>query len=171
MTGLMRVSNENGLWKEVVRDWERQCQRFDEDIGDYAQASLPVLEGLATETQRRSAGVYALQGDGEYLGLCQLNVTLLPGYVGPVLRVRHIVHAPRFDFESHVEVEDYTKVLGGILSGTYDASCGEMEAKHIKFHFKSPAERVFFEVLRDELRDHAIFSSIDLQGSWLYISK
>lgn len=167
----LRVSRENGLWDAVMQDWERQCQAFNEDLAEYATASLPVLQSLATETQRRNAGVYAVRVDNCYTGLCQLNVAMLPGYDAPVLRVRHIVHSPRYDFDQAISEEEYSKVLGDILAGVYLLSEDEMQAKHIKFHFRSPAERIFFEQLKHVLAEQGPFSVIELRGSWLYISK
>lgn len=171
MPDFVRVSVENGLWKELVNDWETQCQDYDEQLEEYATASMPVLASLAAEPQRRLAGVFAVREGKRFEGICQLNAALLPGYTGMVLRVRHIVHAPRFDFESKLSVDEYSFVLGEILVGVHDVSNNEMQAPHIKFHFKSPAERVYFDKLKNALRDRNIFSSTELQGSWLYITK
>ncbi|OJY34660.1 MAG: hypothetical protein BGP11_08580 [Rhodobacterales bacterium 65-51] len=167
----LRVSSENRLWNGLIADWEDQCREFSEDLGEYAMASLPVLESLASETQRKNAGVFALRSDRGYEGICQLNVTPLPGYNGPVLRVRHIVHAPRYDFDNTLGVDEYGQVLTGTLLGVFRTSNGEMKAQHIKFHFKSPAEQMFFTRLKDALSEKEVFSSIELKGSWLYITK
>jgi len=167
----VRVSNENRLWKQLINDWEDQCREFGEDIGDYATASLPVLESLASETQRKNAGVFAVRSERGFEGICQLNVTPLPGYTGPVLRVRHIVHAPRYDFEEAMDIDEYAAVLASTLLGVFRTSEHDMKAEHIKFHFKSPAEQMFFSKLKDALAEKELFSLMELKGSWLYITK
>lgn len=171
MSEFLRVSTENGLWKELVNDWDEQCQSFSESLDDYATASIPVLGALAGEPQRKYAGVYAIRDENGFAGVCQLNSTLLPKYNGMVLRVRHIVHAPRFDFEDNLTVDEYSTVLAELLVGVYTVSNSEMQAPHIKFHFKSPAERTYFDQLKNVMQEKTTFSSIQLQGSWLYITK
>lgn len=167
----VRVSSDNRLWNQLIIDWEDQCRDFHEDLGEYAMASLPVLESLASETQRKNAGVFAVRSERGFEGICQLNVTPLPGYTGPVLRVRHIVHAPRYDFTSDMSIDEYGAVLAHTLLGVFRASNNEMKAQHIKFHFKSPAEQMFFSRLKDALNEKELFSSMELKGSWLYITK
>jgi len=110
-------------------------------------------------------------GDSTYDAMCQLNVAFLPGYTGKVLRVRHIIHSPMFDFDEGKTVDDYVNVLADIFSGVLSASEGEMLAPHVKFHFRSPAERSFFNTLQDILSKRPIFAGVEMRGAWLYISK
>ena len=103
--------------------------------------------------------------------MCQLNVALLPGFDGKVLRVRHIVHSPKYDFDDTVGVDDYASFLVDIFLGVFSISYTEMPAPYIKFHFRSPAERSFFSEFKKalEVKDH--FKAIEMRGSWLYIKK
>jgi hypothetical protein len=166
-----RVSIENGLWPELLRQWEDECSSYEEDFSDYATASIPTLRPLAESAQVKKAGVYALCDESYYMALCQLNVAFLPGYDGKVLRVRHIVHSPRYDFDNDVAIEQYGDLLSRLFVGVFDASDGEMAAPYVKFHFKSPAERAFFAALQTALHGHSAFASVEMRGSWLYIKK
>lgn len=166
-----RVSTENGYWPELIRQWEADCESYSETLEDYATASIPTLRPLAEQAQTHSSGVYALKSDDSFLGLCQLNTALLPGYDGRVLRVRHIVHSPKFDFDTNLTIDDYAAFLAGVLVGVFEVSDNEMLAPHIKFHFKSPAEKTFFAQLQTAIKKIKGVDEVALKGSWLYIKK
>ena len=170
-TELVRVSRENGLWQKLLKEWNAQCEAFDENLDDYAVSSMAVIRPLAEATQTPNAGVYALTENDSFTGLCQLNVAFIPGYQDKVLRVRHIVHSPRFDFDDSVSIEDYTKFLSGLLVGVFHISNNEMRAPNIKFHFKSPAERLFFDKMKSAVKDSGIADTVEMRGAWLYIRK
>lgn len=168
----LRVSTENGHWPKLLKDWEQQCSDFRENFFDYAVASLSTLRPLAEQAQTASTGVFALLSpESRYLGACQLNAAYLPGYTDKVLRVRHIVHAPHFDFDDNVTLDDYTSFLSDLFIGVFEASDTEMPAAHMKFHFQSPAERAFFSVYQKALKSHSVVAKVELNGSWLYITK
>jgi hypothetical protein len=166
-----RISTENGQWPELIRQWELECERYDEALDDYATASIPTVRPLAEQAQTHSAGVYALKSGDSFLGLCQLNVALLPGYDGRVLRVRHIVHSPKFDFDADVPIEEYVSFLAGVLVGVFTVSDNDMQAPYVKFHFKSPAEKAFFAQLQVAIKKIKGVDEVALKGSWLYIKK
>lgn len=170
-TKLVRVSRENGLWHKLLNEWSGQCELFGEDLGEYATSSMTVIRPLAEDTQTPNAGVYALNVNDSFAGLCQLNCTFLPGHDGKVLRVRHIVHSPRFDFDSGITLGDYQDFLSELLVGVFVCSINEMRAPYVKFHFKSPAERSFFAALKSALQAQAVFEEVEMVGSWLYIKK
>lgn len=167
----LRVSNENGHWQKLMQQWSDQCETFLEALDDYAVASLPALRPLAESAQVSTAGVYSVLVEGKYLGVCQLNAAFLPGYDGRVLRVRHIVHCPEFDFSEQITLEDYVNFLTNILVGVFEISAQEMQAPYIKFHFKSPAERAFFEHLKTSIESLPLIDKVEMKGSWLYIKK
>lgn len=167
----LRVSNENGQWQQLMQQWSDQCDSFSEALDDYAVTSLPAIRPLAESAQVSTAGVYSVLNEGKYLGICQLNVAYLPGYDGRVLRVRHIVHCPNFDFSDQATLEDYVQFLSSILIGVFDVSSSEMQAPYIKFHFKSPAERTFFDQLRTSISNLPLIDKVEMKGSWLYVKK
>jgi hypothetical protein len=167
----IRVSVQNGHWDSLLNQWEESCTEFDEPFSDYATGSLPILRPLAEKDQVNSSGVFALKDDSRYHGICQLNSAHLKGYTGKVLRVRHIVHAPRYDFSVDVELDDYATLLSGIFKGVIDVSNEEMHSPDVKFHFTSPAERQFFTEFNTALKGHKVFDKVDMAGSWLYIKK
>ena len=166
-----RVSRDNGQWSDLLNQWESECGKFEENFDEYAPATIDVLRPLAEETQIAHSGVYAFSKESDYMAMCQLNVAYLPGYPGKVLRVRHILYSPRFDFDAALAIEDYAAVLTGVFIGVLRSSDTDMLARHIKFHFRSPAEREFYSVLKEHLKDTSVFEHIDLRGAWLYITK
>ncbi|GGF77034.1 hypothetical protein SAMN05216376_11232 [Mameliella alba] len=166
---LERITGEG--WDKLVLEWEEECSSFEEDFGDYAVASLPVLAELARAAPRRDAAVYGLMSDGKVDVVCQANSTLLPGYTGKVLRVRHIVLAPRFDFSEDITIEAYTETLANVFAGVLGLADDVMPSDHIKFHLKSPAEKSFGGAFTDALSGHPAFSLVAMKGSWIYLSK
>lgn len=162
---------EKSDWAKLVLEWESQCSDFEEDFGEYAMASLPVLAELACSIPRRDAAVYALTLDGAVDAVCQANSTFLPGYTGKVLRIRHIVLSPRFDFSADVDIEDYVKTLTGVFSGAVGLAYKEMPSEHVKFHLKSPAERTFGQAFTNALKGNVSFTEVAIKGSWIYLSK
>lgn len=168
---LVRVSRNDSSWSDLLRQWEELSSDFGEDFAEYAPASLEALRPLAEQPQMVQAGVYAVCHDSNYMGICQLNCAHLPGYDNKVLRVRHIVHSPRFDYADDVGEDEYATFLSDIFIGAYNASISEMPAPYIKFHFRSPAERRFFSVLKRNLSKVSQFKEIEMRGAWLYVSR
>lgn len=167
---LERVSTQDGTWNDLTLQWERQCNDFGEDFSEYAMASMPVVEGLASAPQRADAAVFAAKKQEEFLAACQLNSTFLPGYKGKVLRVRHIVLAPKYDF-GEVDIHDYQEVLVATFLGALFAADRDMPSDHIKFHLRSPAELSFGGAFTEVLSESKKFKRCDMRGSWIYISK
>lgn len=171
---LVKVAEADGSWEELTKAWKAQCERYGESLDDYAIASMPILSDLAADSSnsvQRKAGVFALTSDGVFEAACHANVALLPGYKGPVLRMRHITFSPKFDYDSAIEINQYERALVGVFVGTLRLSYGEMKADHIKFHLRSPAERMFAQAFTKALDDNVDFSQVETKGAWLYLSK
>lgn len=167
---LERMTSADGSWQGLVRDWEAKCSEYSENLDDYATASFPVMDELATGTQRSNAGVYALKDGENHLAACQVNVAFLPGYTGEVLRVRHITLSPSYDFSDEITLDEYANVLVSIFTGTVDLALDQMPAKHVKFHLRSPAEREFADRFVGALSGNSAFKNVSLIGSWVYLS-
>lgn len=169
---LQRVSLSDGSWYDLYRQWESECDGFEEDFAEFAPASLPVLDELARGTQLANAGVFAYRDDSEnFLATCQVNVCLLPGYDGKVLRVRHILVSPQHEFDADMEIETYIRTLTGVFVGAIGLSVDGMPSQHVKFHLRSPAERHFGHMFTEALEGHEAFSGVAMRGSWIYLSK
>lgn len=164
-----RISRENGLWDKLWVDWDEICSTFNENFQDFAPSSLTVLKPLAESPQIGSAGVYALFDEGAPLAVCQLNVAFIKGYDNKVLRLRHLLLSPEFDFSDDVTVENYVQILSETFAGTVLCAQNEMHAKHVKLHLQSPADRQFFKEIEQHLSKSATFASIKLHGAWLYV--
>jgi len=166
-----RISDRDGSWHELIGQWEAKCEAYGENISDYATASLPLIEDAASSSARVSYGAFAYSENDEYLAACQVNTAFLPGYKGKVLRVRHIVLSPDFDFSSDIVLEDYTNVLVGVFVGAIHLAAKDMPADHLKFHLRSPLERELGEYFTEAMAEDATFTSADIVGSWIYLSK
>ncbi|SLN36174.1 hypothetical protein AQS8620_01286 [Aquimixticola soesokkakensis] len=167
------VSNFNGHWQALTKQWEEECQNYGENFEDYAAASMPILEELASsEPTNRAAGVYAAtDGNGKYIAACHANCSHLPGYDGKVLRIRHITFSPDFDFgDSHV-LRSYEDALVSVFVGTISLSFNEMKARHIKFHLRSFAEIQFAHRFTEEAEKDGNFKEVKMKGAWIYLSK
>jgi hypothetical protein len=130
---------------------------------------MAVLDELV-RTPKPWAGAYALKVGGRYQAICQANSTRLPGYAGRVLRVRHIVLAPAFDFGDY-SVKDYSRVLVSLFTCIYALSRKGLPSAHIKFHLASPADLQFFSMMGNALGKVDVFKSVEMKGAWLYITK
>lgn len=166
---LKRLEMKDGSWPAFVLDWQSQCEKAGEDFAAYAVGSFDVLSGLATAPEKNAA-VYALMKDGQHDAVCQVNCTSLPGYDGPVLRVRMMLLSPDFDFGIR-PIEHYGPTLVHIFMGIYILSEGEMASRHIKFHLRSPADRAFFAAIGESLTGVGTFEKVELSGAWLYVTK
>ncbi|MFG6566654.1 hypothetical protein [Sulfitobacter sp. 1A13679] len=167
----IRVSYQNQEWHRLVREWSAECDEFEENFGEYATASLPVLDELASSAQTPAAGVFGYEEEGSFKAVYQANSSFLPGYVGKVLRIRHIVLAPKFDFSDEFDIDDYINVMIGVFAGAILLADGELMAQHVKFHLKSPAEREFGQKFIQAAGKQPVFAKAEMRGSWIYLSK
>ncbi|MTI43703.1 hypothetical protein JM93_01587 [Roseibium hamelinense] len=166
----VQIDNQSHSWAEFKADWAAQCDRFAEDIDDYATATLPVLEKLVINPEPK-AGVFSLKSDSQFLNVCQVNTAAIPGYDGPVLRVRNLTVAPLHDF-GDISDNDYGQVLIKTLVGVMEISDeGDLKADHVKFHLRSPIERSFFQALGVGLDNADVYKDVRMAGAWLYITK
>ena len=166
----MRLSREGGEWSALWKNWDDVCTNYGEQFSEFAPSALSVLKPLAEDPQVGSAGVFGLKENEEFLAACQLNVALLPKYEGKVLRLRHLVLSPEFDFSDENNLAKYIVVLSNMFAGAVKLANSEMEAKHLKLHLLSPADREFFSNFSEYLSDVAKFSSVKMGGAWLYIT-
>lgn len=164
-----RISRENGLWGNLWAEWDKICTSFDENFQEFAPSSLTVLQPLAENPQTESAGVFALIDQGSILAVCQLNVAFIKGYDNKVLRLRHLLLSPEYDFSDNVTVESYVQILSEMFAGTVHCANSELPAKHVKLHLQSPADRQFFKEIEQHLNVSATFSAVKMHGAWLYI--
>lgn len=166
-----KLTTSNGEWQNLVQQWESQCEDYSENFAEYAIASMPVLEELAIGAEQLSAGVFGFKSCDKYAALCHANSSFLPSYDGKVLRIRHIVFSPRFDFSDDVPTDEYIQALVGVFTGAMDLANDEMQSNHVKFHLRSRAEREYGQAFTDALKRHGTFKTVNITGSWIYLSK
>lgn len=170
LMNLVPLSDDDGSWSDLKTAWRAQCDEFGEDFSAYAQGVFSVLDPLAADGHPR-AGIFSLKEPSGYIAFCQINRTPLPGYDGPVLRVRFITLAPEYDF-GDLPLEAYSKVLVGLFYDVVKLSISDdMRARHIKFHLASPADRQFFAAIGSHLNEEGLFETVRVQGGWLYVTK
>lgn len=169
---LIRMSHADGTWKSLEQQWERECETFGEDYRTYAMASVSTLRDECDEDAHGGdTGVFALQDcQKRKHAACFLNSTLLKGYEGKVLRVRHFVLSPHYDFEA-LTTEDYAEVLTHFFSALITCSECTLPSPHIKLHYRSPNDRQFFATLAMQLRITGQPWKVDSKGMWLHLTK
>lgn len=167
---LVQLRASDGSWQALVGAWTAECLAFEEDFDQYASASIPVLQALA-EAEEASAGVFALVDEsGRYHAVLQANSSFLPGYNGKVLRVRHLLASPAYDF-GEFTVQEYSSILSKAFSRVVRLSEEVYPSPHIKMHLRSPSDIAFFEVVGDFLGNSGLFTSVRIRGAWLYLTK
>lgn len=169
LPALTRLSGADGSWARFKDDWRAQCANYGEDFDLYASGAFTVLDDLAANPEPRS-GIFALVRNGKFAAVCQANVTPLPGYDGPVLRIRMMLLSPDYDF-GEISVDEYAIVLIDMFSGVMELSHTDMPARHVKFHLRSPADRQFFAALGRHLDASPALESVQMRGGWLYVTK
>ena len=168
---IIRLSNHDDSWEHFETDWRQRCNDYDEEFDNYAEGTFAVVRDLIDE-ELEKAGAFSFRVNGSHISMCQINVTGLPGYDSPVMRVRHLTLSPDYDF-GEKSVEEYADVLVNTFSGILALSdiSGPMNVKYINFHLRSLADRQFFAYLGAGLDSSDEFSSVKIRGSWLYITK
>jgi len=97
------------------------------------------------------------------------NSVHIPGYQEKVLRVRHLLLSPYFDFGDY-GIEAYSKVLSRMVARTIALAMHDMPSPHVKFHLRSPGDREFFAVAAEVFRDADNFYDVAIRGAWLHMS-
>lgn len=169
---LQRLNKNDGSWDKLEELWRGECENYEEDYESYAQASLGTLRHECdADAIDPSSGVFALVDEtGKFHAACFLNSTLLKGYTGKVLRVRHLILSPYYDFED-LDIEDYASTLASFFVGLVDISDGELQSPHIKIHYRSPYDRNFFAAFGLTLRSTGRFRTVESKGMWLHLTK
>ncbi|UJQ95740.1 hypothetical protein [Mariluticola halotolerans] len=167
----IKLGSEGTSYDLLKKDWKKQCDDLDEDFETYSQIPFAVFDEIIAK-DKEGTGLFALVEGDRYHAVCMLNHTYLPGYDGPVLRVRHILLSPQYDL-GDTTIADYSRVLVSILSNVIIISISheKLKANHIKFHTRSPADMQFFAAVGQTLDGSDLFASVQHRGAWLYITR
>ncbi|QDI81057.1 hypothetical protein E8E01_11730 [Methylorubrum populi] len=169
MVTLTQLNEADGSWGRFLAEWRAQCEAQGEDFEEYAAGSMAVLADLACKPEAR-AGVFALEMDGSFAAVCQANVAMLPGFDGPVLRIRMMVLAPDYDLGVK-PIEEYARAIVRLLLGAISLSDAKYPARYVNFHLRSPNDRAFFTAVGDSLGTTSVFAAVQARGGWLYVTK
>lgn len=169
---MKRFQIEDGSWRELYEQWSAQCHKFDEDFESFAPATFAMLEREIDGCKSlEHSGVYGYAKNGSsYDAVCWLNGAFIPKFDGKVLRVRHLMLAPCYDFEDRSQ-EDYAQILTDIFEAVLEVSDSEICCPNVKFHFRSPADVALFREFAKILPKSSRFSTVNMAGAWLSITK
>lgn len=169
---LERLNRSDGSWDDFESQWQNQALQYDDEPEFFSAGSLVTLKTECCNGQQdKDSGVFALKDEhGEFHAACFLNCTPLKGYVGKVLRVRHTVFSPYYDYED-LELEEYAIALTQMFHGIVDASNETLPSKHIKLHYRSPHDRPLFAAFALNMKHAKVFKNVDSKGMWLHITK
>ncbi|EJL23696.1 hypothetical protein [Novosphingobium sp. AP12] len=172
------ISEKDGSWQALCADWKNQCEEAGECYEDYAPDSFGVLSKIADGSLVHADGPGTVTAaatlkhveSGQYYLACMLNLARLPRTDGMTLRVRHLLVSPSLDF-GQASLKLYSQVLVHTLMGVVNTSESSMGANNIRFHLRSPNDAEFFAAVGAALDGEKIFRSVEMKGSWLYITK
>ena len=168
----MRLEKSTGSWDRFTQQWRSECSDYDEDFAHYATASLSALEyECDTGSPDDGSGVFGLLDENDrFHAACFLNSTFLKGWTGKVLRVRHLVLSPYYDFED-LELEHYATTLAHAFTAIVNVSNDELPSQHIKIHYRSPYDRTFFAAFALTMKSSNGLQSVESKGMWLHLTK
>lgn len=169
---LRRLDKSDASWFGLRDQWKKQCHDYEEDFEQYASASLTTLENECDDgAPDDSSGVFGLVDENRiFHAACFLNAAHIKGWSGRVLRVRHLVLSPYYDFED-LELEDYATTLAHAFTQIVEVSESDLSSRHIKIHYRSPYDRTFFAAFALTMKSSSNFDSVESKGMWLHLSK
>jgi hypothetical protein len=168
---MIRLSHEDGSWNNLQSSWSKQCHACDEDFSSFMPTTLPMLaDEIEGCSNNKWTGVYAVDNEDGFDAICFLNGAFIPKFSGRVLRVRHLILAPKYDLQDY-SVEEYASLLARVFEAVLAVSDSSLPCPHVKFHFRSPADVAVFHTFAENLNKLSHFSSVKMVGSWLFVSK
>lgn len=169
---LVRLNKADGSWDALEAQWRDECVSLEEDYGTYAEAALSTLRDECDDGKiDPTSGVFGLKDEnGKLHSACFLNTTPLKGYIGPVLRIRHTLLSPYYDF-SDLSIDVYASVLAEYFMAIIAVSDNELKSQNIKLHYRSPYDRQIFAAVGITLRSTGVFQTVASKGMWLHLTK
>ncbi|WP_298260195.1 hypothetical protein [uncultured Litoreibacter sp.] len=169
---LTRLNTADNSWQDFQTQWKEEYSTYEDEFEGYASAALGTLENECDNgTPDPDSGVFALIDDQDRIhAACFLNSTLLKGFKGKVMRVRHLILSPYYDFEN-LELEQYAEILAHCFTAIVDCSETTLVSPHIKIHYRSPYDRTFFAAFGLTMRSTGRFSTVESKGMWLHLTK
>lgn len=164
----IKITRQDNTWGDLQGSWRKECEACGEEFKSYAKSTFATLDDLLGDEHPR-AWVFALRAGGRFPALCQINRANLPGYDGPVIRVRFLTVSPDYDLTAKPQAE-YGALLVQLLTQVLTlASTPALSAKHVKFHLSSPSDQQFFSFLGTRLGETGEFDDVKFYGAWLEI--
>ena len=127
-----RVSLESKRWKDLTEQWTLECVSLGESFSKHKTRTFDSLAMLAEAPQDARSGVFALHSNGRYQAICLVNLCYTPEPITPVLRVHHIIPAPKMKLDESISLYDYHSMLAAMFKGIWDLSNNEMECHSLR---------------------------------------
>jgi hypothetical protein len=77
---------------------------------------------------------------------------------------------PDLDYGA-LQPDSYSETLIALFSEALKLSESLLEADHLRFHLRSPADAAFFRAFGNTLDSRGVFAAVEVHGAWLTISK
>lgn len=165
---LRELTNDGGGWDEVERQWAEACEAHGDTLDEYAISSLPVLRETARTSDASTKSMGLFDEDGRCHAVCFANRAAIKGYDEPVLRIRHLLLAPEYDYGTFT-ASQYSVALTATFAAAVALAFSDLPARHVRFHLRSPADIEFFGAITTTLGNLPLFEAVHMRGAWLYL--
>lgn len=165
---LRELTSDGGLWDQVEQQWSEVCESYGDALEEYAISSLPVLRETARTSDASTKAMGLFDEDGRCHAVCFANRASIKGYSEPVLRIRHLLLAPEYDYGT-LSASQYATALTSTFAAAVSLAFSGLPAKHVRFHLRSPADVSFFSSIATTLGNLPLFEFVNMRGAWLYL--
>ncbi len=73
--------------------------------------------------------------------------------------------------QAFADLEAYISIVVRMFTEIMTLSDGHMQAPHVKFHLRSPADRQFFAAIGTDFENKKTYESVTMRGAWLFVTK
>ncbi|MBZ6377358.1 hypothetical protein B5C34_05330 [Pacificimonas flava] len=172
---IVNLNQNDGSWKSFRENWEQQCEQLDENPDSYAPDAFSAIRTcletpVMQSSDRKSQAVSLVDSDEQHMVAAVLHWHPAPGVKGHILKVRQLTVCPRLDF-GELDEDFYADVLVELTSRVYKLSENELPATEIRFHLRSPADKVYFAAFGKKIDGENVFEQVKHHGAWLHIVK
>ena len=165
---LRELTTQGGEWDAVESQWADVCQVHGDTLDDYAISSLPVLRETAQTSDASTKAMGLFDDEGRCHAVCFANRAAIKGYAEPVLRIRHLLLAPEYDYGT-LNATQYATALTATFAAAVALAFSGLPARHVRFHLRSPADIAFFGAIATTLGNLPLFETVQMRGAWLYL--
>ena len=158
------------LFAKIKNSWTNQCEKYDEEIENYASNSMDHAKRIVEEgSAGQDYSIFCAEVDNDFACILHVNRAKLPGTTGVTQKVMWVLLAPKYDFET-ISAEDVAQVAFAVVSGAIDLCKEEGRSQHVKIHVGNMGDREFFAGIAFGLKSNGNLSDVEIRGNWLHMS-